>query len=56
MTQLLGQGQIMAIYKDGEQVDEVIEGDEALNRTESNTFLCRKRWSNRRYRYLQKRY
>ncbi|MDD4853494.1 MAG: alanine--tRNA ligase [Acinetobacter towneri] len=25
-----GQGQIVAIYKDGEQVDEVIEGDEAL--------------------------
>lgn len=25
-----GQGQIIAIYKDGEQVDEVIEGDEAL--------------------------
>ena len=25
-----GQGQIIAIYKDGEQVDEVVEGDEAL--------------------------
>ncbi|WP_171458220.1 alanine--tRNA ligase [Acinetobacter sp. ANC 5045] len=25
-----GQGQIVAIYKDGEQVDEVVEGDEAL--------------------------
>ena len=25
-----GQGQIIAIYKDGEQVDEVLEGDEAL--------------------------
>lgn len=25
-----GQGQIIAIYKDGEQVDEVAEGDEAL--------------------------
>ena len=25
-----GQGQIIAIYKDGEQVDEVNEGDEAL--------------------------
>ncbi|WP_343597408.1 alanine--tRNA ligase [Acinetobacter sp.] len=25
-----GQGQILAIYKDGEQVDEVVEGDEAL--------------------------
>ncbi|EOR08136.1 alanyl-tRNA synthetase [Acinetobacter tandoii DSM 14970 = CIP 107469] len=25
-----GQGQIIALYKDGEQVDEVVEGDEAL--------------------------
>ncbi|MCU4480818.1 alanine--tRNA ligase [Acinetobacter ursingii] len=25
-----GQGQIIAIYKDGEQVDEIVEGDEAL--------------------------
>src|SRR5690606_35493439 len=25
-----GEGQIIAIYKDGEQVDEVVEGDEAL--------------------------
>ncbi|MDH1704961.1 alanine--tRNA ligase [Acinetobacter johnsonii] len=26
----VGEGQIIAIYKDGEQVDEVVEGDEAL--------------------------
>ncbi len=30
MMQLLVEGQIIAIYKDGEQVDEVVEGDEAL--------------------------
>ncbi|MFT4020286.1 MAG: alanine--tRNA ligase [Acinetobacter sp.] len=29
-TATQGQGQIVAIYKDGEQVDEVVEGDEAL--------------------------
>ena len=40
-----GQGQIVAIYKDGVQVDEINEGDEALI-VLNQTLLCRKRWSN----------